>query len=325
MIFNELTVYTNSVGYELVSGVLFGLGVSSFAVEDRADLDEILANKSIPIDYVEDKLLAENKGEVRIKIYLADNEQGGNLINEIEAGIDRLRDEYKGELGSLEIKKGRADDNDWADNWREFFHPLPIGDTFLIKPSWEQVTAGDRLVIEIDPESSFGTGQHETTALCLELLETLDVKHKNVLDMGCGSGILGIAAALMGAHSVLCVDIDKNATDIAARNAVVNKLKPGNLSVLCGNVLEDKVVYDRVCESKYHVILANIAADIIIEMAPVFTRIIEKSGVIVCSGIIEQKKDVVLSSLNKNGFFVSEEAEKNDWVALKCIPKKDQK
>ncbi|PKM62296.1 MAG: 50S ribosomal protein L11 methyltransferase [Firmicutes bacterium HGW-Firmicutes-21] len=320
MIFNELTIDTNSAGYELVSGVLIAAGVSCFATEDRADLDEILCNKSIPVDYVEESLLADNNGLVKIKVYLADNEQGRMTADEVVTGICRLKNEFGAALGSLEVGKNRVDDNDWADNWKEFFHPTPIGNRFIIKPSWEECVSDDRIILEIDPESSFGTGQHETTALCLEILETVDTDGKNVLDMGCGSGILGIAAVLLGAGRVLCVDIDKNATDIAAKNSVVNKLDEGRLSVLCGNILEEKAAYDKVCDTKYDIILANIVADIITGMAPIFASVINNNGVLICSGIIAPKKEAVIYSLTENGFAISEIAKKNDWVALKCIP-----
>lgn len=320
MIFNELIINTNSAGSELVSGVLIAAGVSCFATEDRADLDEILSNKSIPVDYVEDSLLAAGDGTVRIKVYLADNEQGIMTADEVEAGISRLKKEYGAELGSLVIIKNRVDDSDWADNWKKFFHPLSIGDRFIIKPSWEECDPDGRIVLEIDPESSFGTGQHETTALCLELLEKVDTEEKSVLDMGCGSGILGIGAALLGAKSVLCVDIDKNATDIAKKNARVNRISQDKLTVLCGNILDDSEAKDRVCSSGYDIILANIVADIIAEMAPVFTDVLKEDGVLICSGIIAPKKDVVINSLAENGFAIEEISEKNDWVALKCIP-----
>lgn len=319
MIFNELIINTNSLGYEMISGILLEAGVSCFAVEDRADLDEILGNKSIPIDYVEDNLLADSGGLVKVKVYLADNEQGKLAIDEVEAGINLLKIESEFDLGSLEIIKNKVDDNDWADNWKEYFHPLLIGERFIIKPSWENCDADGRLVLEIDPESSFGTGQHETTALCLEMLEKINIKDKTVLDMGCGSGILGIGAALMGAKSILCVDIDKNATDIAAKNAVVNKLDDGKLAVLCGNVLEDKAAYDKVHSGKYDIILANIVADIIRGMAPIFADVLNKDGMLICSGIIAPKKDIVIASLEENGFIIAEVAEKNDWVAVKCI------
>lgn len=318
MIFNELIIHTNNLGYEMVSGVLLSAGVNTFAVEDRADLDDILNNKSIPVDYVEDALLVDSQGLVKVKIYLADNEQGRLMVDEIEAGIDRLKKESDFDLGSLEIIKSRVDDNDWADNWKEFFHPLPIGERFIIKPSWEKCEPDGRIVLEIDPESSFGTGQHETTALCLEMLEKADVRDKTVLDMGCGSGILGIGAALMGAKSILCVDIDKNATDIAAKNAVVNHLEEGRLSVLCGNILDDKTAYEQVIKDKYDIILANIVADIIRGMAPVFASVLNEKGILICSGIIAPKKEVVITALTENGFSITEIAEKNDWVAVQC-------
>lgn len=318
MIFNELVIKTNDIGYELVAGVLLGAGVISFATEDRNDLDDIL-NSNIPVDYVEESLLAENSGIVTIKAYLADNEQGKNMLGNILNGIEKLKKESEFELGSLDVAISKVNDREWADNWKEFFHPIKIGEKFIVKPSWEECTDDDRTIIEIDPESSFGTGQHETTALCLEMLEEIENDGKSVLDMGCGSGILGIASAKLGAERVLCVDIDKNATDIAEKNAVVNKLKNGRFFVLCGNILEDKTAYDRVCSQRYDIIMANIVADTIKEMTPVFKRVLNKNGTLICSGIISIKKDDILKALTNGGFVVSDIKEKNDWVAVKCI------
>ncbi len=176
-------------------------------------------------------------------------------------------------------------------------------------------------MLEIDPESSFGTGQHETTALCLELLEKIPVRDKTVLDMGCGSGILGIGASLMGAKNVVCVDIDKNATEIAAKNAAKNDIRNDAFTVLCGDVLEDKETYNAVKSRKYDIILSNIAADVICRMAPVFHDIIIEDGILICSGIIAEKKEITVGSLKESGFTIAETAEKNDWVAVKCIRK----
>ena len=319
MKFNEVTIHTTTAGSEVVSGVLFNEGISCFSVEDPRDLMELLENKYVPVDYVEDGLLRED-GDVLVRVYLAENEQGQLQLEGILAGIERLKAGNEEWLGSLETELSVTDEKDWENNWKQYFHPLPIGEKFLVVPSWEKAEDENRLVIEIDPASSFGTGRHETTALCLEAVEKLAPNGKNVLDMGCGSGILGIGAALMGAKHIDAVDIDMVATRIAGENAEKNNVADVT-SVYCGNVLSDKALWDSFAEKKYELILANIVADIISDMLPLFDSCLVDDGRLVCSGIISPRKDFVLDALESNGFDVVELKEKNDWVAIICKKK----
>ncbi len=319
MKFNEITIHTTTAGSEVVSGVLFNEGISCFSVEDPRDLMELLENKYVPVDYVEDGLLRED-GDVLVRVYLAENEQGQLQLEGILAGIEKLKSGNEDWLGSLETELSVTDEKDWENNWKQYFHPLPIGEKFLVVPSWEKASDDSRLVIEIDPASSFGTGRHETTALCLEAVEKLSPNGKNVLDMGCGSGILGIGAALMGAKHIDAVDIDMVATRIAGENAEKNNVA-GVTSVYCGNVLSDKALWDSFAEKKYELILANIVADIISDMLPLFDSCLVDDGRLVCSGIISPRKEFVLDALKDNGFEVVELKEKNDWVAIICKKK----
>lgn len=319
MKFNEVTIHTTTAGSEVVSGVLFNEGISCFSVEDPRDLMELLENKYVPVDYVEDGLLRED-GDVLVRVYLAENEQGQLQLEGILAGIEKLKATNEDWLGSLETELSVTDEKDWENNWKQYFHPLPIGEKFLVVPSWEKVSDDSRLVIEIDPASSFGTGRHETTALCLEAVEKLSPENKNVLDMGCGSGILGIGAALMGAKHIDAVDIDMVATRIAGENAEKNNVAEVT-SVYCGNVLSDNSLWDLFAEKKYELILANIVADIISDMLPLFDACLVGDGKLVCSGIISPRKEFVLDALASNGFEVVELKEKNDWVAIICQKK----
>lgn len=320
MKFDELTIHTTTAGSEVVSGVIFNEGVSCFSVEDPRDLMELLENKYVPVDYVEDGLIRDD-GDVIVRVYLAQNEQGHIQREGIIAGLERLKAGGEEWLGSLETELAVTDEKDWENNWKQYFHPLPIGERFLVVPSWEREDGNGRTVIEIDPASSFGTGRHETTALCLEAIETLEPEGKEILDMGCGSGILGIGAALLGAKHVDAVDIDEVATRIAGENAVKNKLPEGKMDVFCGNVLSDKKLWDEFAAKEYDVILANIVADIISDMLPLFDSCLKADGSLVCSGIISPRKDFVLEALDNNGFEVEELKEKNDWVAIKCRKK----
>ncbi len=320
MKFNEITIHTTTAGSEVVSGVLFNEGITCFSVEDPRDLAELLENKYVPVDYVEEGLLRED-GDVLVRVYLAENEQGQLQLEGILAGIERLKALNEEWLGSLETELSVTDEKDWENNWKQYFHPLPIGEKFLVVPSWEKEEGNGRVVIEIDPASSFGTGRHETTALCLEALEKLSPEGKDVLDMGCGSGILGIGAALLGSEHIDAVDIDMVATRIAEENAEKNAVSKETMSVYCGNVLTDEALWNFFAEKKYGIILANIVADIISDMLPLFDSCLLPDGRMVCSGIISPRKEFVLDALEANGFEVEELKEKNDWVAIVCRKK----
>ena len=318
MIFHELTIHTNTLGSEIVGGVLMGAGVTCFVTEDFNDLNEVIEEKSIPFDYIEDALLSD-PGEVKVKVYLACNEQGKLQEEEILSGIAKLKTEGEFDMGSLEVTFSHVDEKDWADNWKQFFHPLPIGNRFVVKPTWETYEGDDRIVLEIDPASSFGTGQHETTALCLEELEDRDLTGKSLLDMGCGSGILGIGAALLGAEDVVCVDIEQIAVETTRENAAVNRLADGVLKAYHGNILTDDALCDTVMEAdRYDYIAANIVADVIIAMLPLFKKALKDGGTMILSGIISPRKDTVLEALNKAGFAVQVAREKNDWAVIRC-------
>ena len=317
MKFDELTIHTTTAGSEVVSGVLFNEGISCFSVDDPQDLADLLENQYVPVDYVEDGLLRED-GDVLVRVYLAQNEQGRIQRDGIIAGIERLKADKEDWLGSLEMEFAVTDEKDWENNWKQYFHPLPIGEKFLVVPSWEKEEGNGRIVIEIDPASSFGTGRHETTYLCLEALEKLSPEGKEVLDMGCGSGILGIGAALLGSNHIDAVDIDMVAARIAEENAEKNNLEKGKMDVYCGNVLSDESLWNFFAEKKYGIILANIVADIISDMLPLFKSCLEDNGRMVCSGIISPRKEFVLDALKNNGFVVEELKEKNDWVAIVC-------
>ena len=316
MILTELTIHTNTLGSELVGGVLLGAGVTCFVTEDISDLQDVIEQKSIPFDYIEDALLVD-PGEVRVKVYLTPDEQGSIQAEEIIQGVAKLKAEGEFDLGTLEVTTATVNEDDWANNWKEFFHPLQIGNKFVVKPTWEDYAPDGRIVLEIDPATSFGTGRHETTALCLEELENEPLAGVSLLDMGCGSGILGIGAALLGASDVVCVDIEEAAAKAAAENAVVNRLPGGVLKAYCGNVLDDEALRKTVIgEKRYHYIAANIVADVILAMLPLFDECLLPGGVMVLSGILSTRKNDILNALASAGFVVRVAREKNDWAVV---------
>ena len=316
MQFEELTIHTNSLGAEFAGGILVAAGISCYVTEDYRDLQDVIDEKSIPYDYIEDGLMTDS-GEVRVKAYLPCNEQGRLQKDEILEGIRRLKEDVDFDLGSLTVTFSTVDEQDWADNWKQFFHPLEIGNRFTVKPTWEPYENPERIVLEIDPASSFGTGQHETTALCLEELETEDLNGKDLLDMGCGSGILGIGAALLGAKSVVGVDIEQTAADTAAENARINGIPETVLKTRCGNVLSDEELRDEVLKpDSYDCIVANIVADIILAMLPLFRSALRKGGKLICSGILSSRLESVEAGLKDSGFRILSAREKNDWAVV---------
>ena len=319
MVYDELTIHTTTAGSEVVSGVLFNEGITCFSVTDPRDLAELIENGGVPVDYVESGLL-DGQSDVTVRVYLARNEQGAIQKTGIIAGVKRLKAENGNAewLGSLDITVSESDDKDWENNWKQYFHPLSIGEKFLICPSWAKVPGEGRTVIEIDPACSFGTGRHETTALCLEELEKQDIAGKDVLDMGCGSGILGIAALKLGAKHVDAVDIDMVATRIAGENAEKNGIPEGLMDIYCGNILTDGTLCESLAQNSYSLILANIVADIISDMLPFFARCLDAPGHMICSGIISPRRDFVVDALGKAGFVIESIREKNEWVAIVC-------
>ena len=316
MQFEELTVHTNSLGAELVGGVFVGAGVSCYVTEDFQDLQDVISEKSIPYDYIEDTLLTDT-GETRLKAYLPFNEQGRLQKDGILEGVRQLKERGEFDLGSLDVTVSTVDEADWADSWKQYFHPLEIGTRFTVKPTWEPYDNPGRIVLEIDPASSFGTGQHETTALCLEELENENLDGRELLDMGCGSGILGIAAALLGAKRVVGVDIEQTAADTARENARINGIPESVLQTRCGNVLTDRELREAILKpDSYDYIAANIVADVIIAMLPLFRSCLRSGGRLICSGILSTRLDAVRDGLVRNGFSVLSAREKNDWAVL---------
>lgn len=314
MKFTELCVYTNTLGSEIVGGIITAAGISCYSIEDPADLEALINDSTVPYDYIEEGLLTATGGETIVKVYISQDEQGEARLARIKQGIEAIEGDC---YGRLYTEEKTVDDGDWADGWRQYFHPLPIGEKFIVKPTWEPCENNGRIVLEIDPASSFGTGQHETTALCLRALEKTEPAGKQVLDMGCGSGILGIAASKCGAAQTVLVDIDSVAAAIAEENLAVNGVAD-RCRVLCGNVITDKELAERVFDRKYDIIVANIVADVIKGMSGMFFDSLKDGGLLVCSGVIGGRRAEVESMLEKTGFTLMGTDEENDWVAIKC-------
>ena len=281
MNWTEVNIYTTTEGIEPVCGRLLNVGVTGFQIRDAKDFEDFLNDKTGNWDYIDDDLMNLKDCETCVTFYLADNSQGA----------------------------------DWANNWKQYFKPLTVGDKLVIKPSWEKYDGNDsRTILEIDPESSFGTGQHNTTQLCLELLEECLNEGDRVLDIGCGSGILSIAAMLLGADSACAVDIDLNSVKIAGQNAAKNHIAPEKYVTYAGNIISDEALREKI-GGGYQLITANIVADVLIAMAPIFGKFLVPHGKIIISGIIIERCDEVMEAMEKNGFARTELRESGGWAA----------
>lgn len=322
MLWIKTVIHTSTEGIEPVSGILLLNGINGYEVCDSTDFNSFLENKEVYFDYIEDELLSLKDCETTVTFYVPENTQGIETIFAVKNELERLKSEdTDGVFGTLEMDSDtKLEEQDWENNWKQYFKPFPVGNKLMIKPSWETLNDDmGRKIIEIDPSSSFGTGSHTTTRLCLEKIEEVlpenasDVK---ILDMGCGSGILGIAALKLGAGYVNAVDIDENSARIARENYEMNHIDTEKYEVFAGNILENEELYNTIGSIPYDMIVANIVADVIMWMAPMFKKFLAEHGQLIVSGIIAERSDEVINALKKNGFKVTDFTEKEDWAVV---------
>lgn len=316
----RVSIYTSSEGIEPVSGRLYHLGITGLEIEDEQDFKDFLENNKQSWDYVDEDLIKEKSGETKIKTYISDDASGHELLLSIKATLSELKAlDEKNEFGRLEIEMDNMTEEDWANNWRQYFHPLEIGNKLLIKPEWEELKEPtERIIFNIEPGMSFGTGSHYTTQLCLEALEQYVRPGVKMLDLGCGSGILSIISLLLGADKAVAVDIDPNAVDTAYQNAERNGVDRQNYTVLAGNVVTDEDIQAEISKYKYEVVAANIVADVIIGLAPKAREYMKEGGVFITSGIIEDRIDDVKAALLENGFEITAINIRKDWASIIC-------
>lgn len=318
MEWTEVNIYTTTERIELVCSKLTDIGVKGFAIRDAEDFKEFLENKNGHWDYIDKDLLGLTDCETCITVYIPSNDQGAEMLTAIKSMLSEMRANDTEKLyGRLEAELTSIREEDWANNWKQYFKPFKVGEKLVIKPSWEDYdNADNRVILEIDPASSFGTGKHHTTRLCLELLEKNLNKGDNLLDMGCGSGILSIGAMLLGAGSAVGVDIEENAAATALENAEKNHISPDVYKTYYGNILSDEKLASEI-DRKYDIITANIVADVIIAMKDYFVRYLKKGGILIISGIIEERMDEVIAAVESAGFSNPEPYVKEGWAAVK--------
>lgn len=316
----RVSIFTTAEGIEPVSGRLYQLGITGLEIEDEQDFKDFLENNTQYWDYVDEELIKEKEGETKIKIYISDDEQGRELLMAVKSTLAELKSlDADNEFGRLKTNLDNMTEEDWANNWRQYFHPIEIGERLMIKPEWEDLAEPtDRIVFNIEPGMSFGTGSHYTTQLCLEALEQYVKPNVKMLDLGCGSGILSIISLMLGAEKAVAVDIDPNAVDTAYQNAARNGVGKEKYTVLAGNVVTDEDIQSKIAADKYEVVAANIVADVIIGLAPKAKEYMAQGGVFITSGIIEDRIDDVKEALTENGFEIVKINRRKDWASIIC-------
>ncbi len=305
----ELTARTTPDLTDIVCAEIYDFGVNGVSIEDKSDIREFLENNRQFWDYVDDELLSGSDEFVYIRTYFNDDAEGNAQYADIAEALSGME--------GVTVSRSYVDDNDWANSWKKYFKPFAVGDSFIVSPTWEQVEdPGDRRIIEIDPGMAFGTGQHHTTKLCMKFVEKNTLPGANMLDMGCGSGILAICSLLSGAGHATLVDIDPVATRTAEENMGVNGFAPDKFTCLTGNVLADQEFADLIPAGSFDLITANIVADVIKAMKELFRRYLKPGGTLICSGIISERADEVAEALIGAGFSEVSRRTSGDWTAM---------
>ena len=304
----EIAVNTTPDKLDEVCAKLAAAGMDGLVIEDEGEFLQFLEQNRQYWDYVDQELLDRMRGITRVKFYVTDDDEGHKQLVRYTHGL------------GFEHTVTPLSDNDWAYSWQKYYKPLSIGQRLYVVPEWERdkpVPEG-RSPLYLNPGLTFGTGSHASTQLCLEGVEAHTVPGKSVLDLGCGSGILSIAALCLGASRAVAVDIDPKAVDVAYENAALNGIGKDRYTVMAGNVIADKALAAQLAQERYHLVLANIVADVIIPLSAQVPALREQDGVFLCSGIIDTRADEVQAALEKNGLRVIRRREKTGWVALEA-------
>ena len=319
----EITVFTTNDGLDIVAGRFDMLGVTQLEInEGLAGVAGYLDEAASFWDYADpDELTPEREPFVRA--YIADGPENAEIIEAVAPAMDELGKMDMGvDLGSLRIEERLVSEEDWANNWKAYYKPLEIGERLVVRPSWEAIGDTDRVVLSLDPGMAFGTGTHQTTRLCLEFLERLVKNGDEMLDLGCGSGILSIAGLLLGASHAIAVDIDPIVETIAAENAAMNGIKD-EYRIMTGDILSDDGIKREISKQRYDIVTANIVASVIIKLAPQIPALLKDDGVFIASGIILERLDEVKDALANNGLKVLEVKKLDEWSALTAVKERE--
>ncbi len=313
MKWKKYTLTTTTAAVDLISCAFDEIGIEGIEIEDNVPLTE-KETKGMFIDILPE--LPPDEGIAKVSFYLDAEEDTASMLARVQDALRELRDFT--DLGACTIEESETEDKDWINNWKQYFKPFTV-DEILIKPTWETVPEEhkDKLLIQIDPGTAFGTGMHETTQLCIRQLKKYVKDGIRVLDVGTGSGILGIAALKLGAGQVFGTDLDENAITAVGENLESNGISREQFTVLQGNIIDDRAVQDAAGYECYDVAVANILADVIILLQKEIPVHIKKGGMFITSGIIDRKEEAVRAAFEANeAFEIVEITHQGEWVSV---------
>jgi len=312
----ELKLDTSPAGLDPVTDLLENQGVTGLIIDDEGDFHDFLEHNRQYWDYVDEALLQEKRGLCRVTFYLTDDDEGYGLLARIRVALSALKKEHP-EYAPLLLTMDRVADADWENNWKQFYKPMEIGERLIVVPEWERAETHGRTALVLNPGLTFGTGSHATTRLCLTALEKHVRGGEKVLDLGCGSGILSIAALLLGADRAFACDIDEKCVDVAYENAALNGIGRDRCTVRWGDVLTDRQLQAEF-GAGYDVIMANIVSDVIIGLSGQLRPFLKPGGLFLCSGIIDDRAAEVAAVLRGDGWELVEENSSEGWYSYLC-------
>ena len=319
----EVHIDTNHTGLEPVETMLSALGIDGVVIDDETEFEDFLENNGQYWDYVDEDLRQEMQGRSRITFYLEAGDEGFAKLGEVRIALEELK-KARDDCGTLLMTLDDLEDADWENNWKQYYKPMEIGERLLVIPQWLQsepkvkkLLSQGRVPLILDPGLTFGTGSHATTRLCLTALEQHIRGGERVLDLGCGSGILSIAALRLGAASATAVDIDDKCLTVAYENAALNGIGKDTYTVLVGDVLSDETARRQV-GGGYQIVVANIVADVIKGLAPMVRSFLAEGGLFLCSGIIDDRAEEVADALRAAGLEILETRSAEGWLSYLC-------
>ena len=312
MKWNKFRLKTTTESEDIVSSMLMDLGIQGIEIEDKVPLTQ-LDKQQMFVDILPE--IAADDGVAYISFYLEEEEDKEAVLANVKAELEEMSTYLN--VGECTIEESQTEDVDWVNNWKQYFHQFYVDDVLII-PSWEEVKPEDedKMIIHIDPGTAFGTGMHETTQLCIRQIRKYVTPDTTILDVGCGSGILGMLALKFGAKYSVGTDLDPCAIDATHENMEVNGLTKDQYEVMIGNIIDDKEIQDKVGYEKYDIVAANILADVLVPLTPIIVNQMKKGGIYITSGIIDDKEEVVKEAVLAAGLEVLEVTYQGEWVSI---------
>ena len=312
MKWNKFRLKTRTEAEDIVSSMLADLGIEGVEIEDKVPLTKS-DKEQMFVDILPET--EEDDGIAYLSFYLEDDADIPAILENVKRELEEMKEFI--DLGECSIEVSETEDLDWVNNWKKYFHQFYVDDILII-PSWEDVKPEDedKMIIHIDPGTAFGTGMHETTQLCIRQIRKYVTKDSTVLDVGCGSGILGMLALKFGAKYSVGTDLDPCAIEATYENMEVNGITKDRYEVMIGNIIDDKEVQDKAGYEKYDIVAANILADVLVPLTPVIVKHLKKGGIYITSGIIDNKEQTVVEAVKAAGLEALEVTYQGEWVSV---------